>query len=367
MNRSSFLRRYFAFFIDSIILSLVFALLSEISQFLSFLKTIITWKTYAFSSISSSLFSKITADIIIQTLTALVIYWLYFALFESSKYQATPGKLILNIKVANKEGGKLNFTQAVIRSFVKAFSAVVLNILFIVCLFTKSKQNLHDYAGKTYVIYKEQTENAGNSDDILRPVVIVFMLLWLAYMMLGAAAFKKLGFSLEDAASLYSVVQSKGENDSLLDWQTIQLPDIDISLESPVGLTKDSQEEDTLLSYDIGDNVSEAICYKSERSLLFDLKIQYITFFTEVSANDVINWELYKKHLFSRAEISETEISGFKALHAEIKYANQRVFVILKNKNSAWIITTKIWEENTAPVIEKVINSLKLGNTGENG
>lgn len=42
----------------------------------------------------------------------------YFALFESSKYQATPGKKLLNLYVSNLDNQKLNFKKALQRSLL---------------------------------------------------------------------------------------------------------------------------------------------------------------------------------------------------------------------------------------------------------
>lgn len=78
--------------------------------------------------------------------------WLYFSLMESSKFQATVGKIALNIKVVDYEGKKISFKLATIRYFSKLLSALILFIGFFMAGFTKRKQALHDLIAKTTVI-----------------------------------------------------------------------------------------------------------------------------------------------------------------------------------------------------------------------
>jgi uncharacterized RDD family membrane protein YckC len=70
--------------------------------------------------------------------------WLYFATFESSPWQATPGKKVLGLRVTDLEGRRLSFIRASGRYFGKIISSLLLGIGFAMAGFTQKKQALHD-------------------------------------------------------------------------------------------------------------------------------------------------------------------------------------------------------------------------------
>lgn len=73
-----------------------------------------------------------------------LIYWLYFATFESSRWQATPGKKALGLRVTDLEGRRLSFIRASARHFGKIISSLLFGIGFLMAGFTEKKQALHD-------------------------------------------------------------------------------------------------------------------------------------------------------------------------------------------------------------------------------
>lgn len=81
-----------------------------------------------------------------------VIAWLYFALMESSKYQATLGKKLMKIKVVDLNGERISFSKATGRFFGKLLSRLLLGLGFLMMLFTKKRQCLHDKMTATVVI-----------------------------------------------------------------------------------------------------------------------------------------------------------------------------------------------------------------------
>jgi len=81
-----------------------------------------------------------------------IVYWLYFALQESSPQQATLGKRAVNIKVADYNGDRISFAKATGRYFGKIISALILYIGFIMAAFTERKQALHDIMASTLVV-----------------------------------------------------------------------------------------------------------------------------------------------------------------------------------------------------------------------
>jgi uncharacterized RDD family membrane protein YckC len=79
-------------------------------------------------------------------LIAVILALIYEPFFLSSNYQATPGKMALNIKVVDENNGRLSFIRALGRSIVKQFVSgiLTLGLGFLAAAFTKRKQALHD-------------------------------------------------------------------------------------------------------------------------------------------------------------------------------------------------------------------------------
>lgn len=85
---------------------------------------------------------------------ALIISWLYYAIQESSKQQATFGKRIVSIKVTGLEGQKISFGKATGRFFAKLLSSLIFGLGFLMALWSEKKQTLHDQLADTLVILK---------------------------------------------------------------------------------------------------------------------------------------------------------------------------------------------------------------------
>ena len=84
-------------------------------------------------------------------IVSLLIGTLYFALMESSEQQATFGKKWLGLKVESENGNRITFENAVGRYFGKILSSFFF-IGFIMVVFTKKKQGLHDKLAETIVV-----------------------------------------------------------------------------------------------------------------------------------------------------------------------------------------------------------------------
>jgi uncharacterized RDD family membrane protein YckC len=83
-----------------------------------------------------------------------ILRWLYYALLESSSWQATLGKMVLGLQVTDLEGRRIGFGRATGRFFGKIISALILWIGFIMAGFTEKKQALHDMMAGTLVVKK---------------------------------------------------------------------------------------------------------------------------------------------------------------------------------------------------------------------
>ena len=82
----------------------------------------------------------------------IVVFWLYFALQESSTYQATLGKRVMGLYVTDTFGRPISFGRASARYFASFLSSLILGIGYIMAAFTERKQTLHDMMADTLVM-----------------------------------------------------------------------------------------------------------------------------------------------------------------------------------------------------------------------
>ncbi|MDD4136942.1 MAG: RDD family protein [Methanoregula sp.] len=88
-------------------------------------------------------------------LTLIVVPWVYYAGFESSRSQATPGKVLMNLVVTDLEGNKATFARTSLRFFWKFISLLIIFIGFIMIGFTKKHQGLHDRLSGCLVLLRD--------------------------------------------------------------------------------------------------------------------------------------------------------------------------------------------------------------------
>lgn len=81
--------------------------------------------------------------------------WLYYAASESSRWQATLGKMALGLYVTDLAGNRISFGRASGRFFAKLISGLIpLAIAYIMAGFTARKQALHDMIAGCLVLRK---------------------------------------------------------------------------------------------------------------------------------------------------------------------------------------------------------------------
>lgn len=79
--------------------------------------------------------------------------WAYFTIM-TGRYQATLGKMLLDIKVVGPDLGPISYTTAALREIVGKFvSSIVCGLGFIWIGFDERKQGWHDKIADTFVIY----------------------------------------------------------------------------------------------------------------------------------------------------------------------------------------------------------------------
>ena len=103
-------------------------------------------------------FIMLLAVYVLWCVLSCICMWLYFALLESGKHQATWGKRLLGIKVVGCQGERISFARATGRYFSKILSYMICYIGFIMMPFTNRKRALHDMIAGTYVVKSSFTQ-----------------------------------------------------------------------------------------------------------------------------------------------------------------------------------------------------------------
>lgn len=94
-----------------------------------------------------------------------LVWWLYYALMESSATQATLGKMALGIRVVDRQGNAVSFGRATGRNLAKFLSGLILMIGYLMAGFTSQKQALHDIVAGCLVV------NRGATGEQMQPGV----------------------------------------------------------------------------------------------------------------------------------------------------------------------------------------------------
>ncbi len=149
---AGFWRRFGAFLIDSIILSVPLNGLYFLFMW-PHLQTLMTQPPAAQGDMLQ--FQAISWGF---QILSLLVFWLYFSLMESSRHQATLGKMVLGIKVVDAQGKRLSFAHATGRTLGKIISGLTLYIGFMIAGANKHKQALHDIMASAYVVSKHYEE-----------------------------------------------------------------------------------------------------------------------------------------------------------------------------------------------------------------
>jgi uncharacterized RDD family membrane protein YckC len=86
-----------------------------------------------------------------------LVWWLYYALMESSSSQATLGKMALGVRVVDRQGKAVSFGRATGRNLAKLLSGMILMIGYLMAGFTSQKQALHDIVAGCLVVNRGAT------------------------------------------------------------------------------------------------------------------------------------------------------------------------------------------------------------------
>ena len=157
---AGFWKRAIAFMIDSLVLSIPIGIIYAVvlvPQGMAFVK-LASSGTEPSPDMMLGMMTRYFASMALIWLLTIVSGWLYFALMESGKYQATLGKRALGLKVTGANGEHISFARATGRFFGKMISGMTLYFGFYMAGFTQKRQALHDLLANTFVINKEYQE-----------------------------------------------------------------------------------------------------------------------------------------------------------------------------------------------------------------
>ena len=144
MNYAGFWKRFAAGFIDWIILTIPMTIPVVILS-----RIVLNPELAGVDLHDAYLMFAIWLDIV-----AALANWIYYAVFESSSKQATPGKMALGIKVTDLNGKGIGFGKASGRFFGRILSIAIFSIGCIMIAFTEKKQGLHDMMAGCLVVNK---------------------------------------------------------------------------------------------------------------------------------------------------------------------------------------------------------------------
>lgn len=135
--------RFLAYLIDGAVISLGIFVVGIPLVFLTGLGTFLS-EIHPDEDLNDAGFWLIIGVIFLFITVGLAVTWLYHAMMESSEWQATVGKKILDLAVTDMSGQRVSFWRATGRHFAKIVSNMIYPFGHILAGFTAQKQALHD-------------------------------------------------------------------------------------------------------------------------------------------------------------------------------------------------------------------------------
>lgn len=133
-ENAGFWMRFLAAIIDGILVSIISSIVSSLFGFNAALVRLNEISRSLSVGGSSDAIAQeamsLVAPVLLTLVFSLLLSWLYFALLESSKQQATLGKMALGLKVTNLSQQPIGFGQATWRYFAKQVPGLVAILVF---------------------------------------------------------------------------------------------------------------------------------------------------------------------------------------------------------------------------------------------
>ena len=105
------------------------------------------------------------------SIAVMVLGFFYYTLFEASKWQATPGKLALRLRVTDMNGQRLSIGRSAARNAVRLFnvlSGLIPFICYLPVAWTQRKQGLHDMVSSALVLNGRAAEQRSTVSPVQR-------------------------------------------------------------------------------------------------------------------------------------------------------------------------------------------------------
>jgi uncharacterized RDD family membrane protein YckC len=180
---AGFWKRLFSFIVDIAVLIFIdktIAIFVELISKKPFASLIVGVSEYVYHFIFWRLFSNLIAVdflyLLSITFSGVIFAWLYFAFFESSRFQATLGKFVFRLVVTDVFEERISFLSASFRYFSAVFFILTFGIGFLMSSFTIRKQSLHDKTTDTLVFVRRSYSTL----PLLFKCFLSLFLLWLA-------------------------------------------------------------------------------------------------------------------------------------------------------------------------------------------
>lgn len=100
----------------------------------------------------------------LRLIAGFLILWFYNVLFEVFAHGATPGKMVIGLRVMNANGTPVGWTGSLIRNLLRFVDMLPGCYLFgcISVMLSRNFQRLGDLAGGTVVVYAEKEAGSGS-------------------------------------------------------------------------------------------------------------------------------------------------------------------------------------------------------------
>jgi len=146
--------RFLAYLIDSVVMGLGFVLVVIPIAFLLGVGGLIN-QIHPEEEIGDAGVLVLIGLFFLVVLVSIFATWLYHALMESSSWQATVGKKVLDLVVTDMEGKRVSFGRSTGRHFAKIITNMIpLLIGYILAGFTERKQAVHDMISGCLILRK---------------------------------------------------------------------------------------------------------------------------------------------------------------------------------------------------------------------
>lgn len=155
MTYAGFWKRFAAFLVDMTIVWFFAGLIWNIPLYVAFISHgIDSTNPEELGLFIDSFYDDNALLLIISFLIVpIIIGVFYYAIFESSRRQATPGKILLKLKVTDQYGQRISFGRAAGRFIIKyVLGFFTFQFIHVAVAMTRKKQGLHDLMVDTLVI-----------------------------------------------------------------------------------------------------------------------------------------------------------------------------------------------------------------------